>query len=193
MSLVFGAVVFFTEAFFSPPFFQEPCGRNPRHRGRQPDRGRQRQDAAGAAHRRDPEGARLEARHRLARLSGRRSRRGRQRADPSGDHRLRSGRGGRRADAARAAQRLPGVGGAGPRGGLPRAARAASGVRRHRHRRRPAALRAAARRRDLRGGRRGFGNGFLQPAGPLREPRSRLRSVDAVVAHGRARTCRATR
>lgn len=31
---------------------------------------------------------------------------------------------------------------------------------------------------------RGFGNGFLQPAGPLREPRSRLRSVDAVVTHG---------
>jgi tetraacyldisaccharide 4'-kinase len=31
---------------------------------------------------------------------------------------------------------------------------------------------------------RGFGNGFLMPAGPLREPRPRLRSVDAVVAHG---------
>jgi tetraacyldisaccharide 4'-kinase len=31
---------------------------------------------------------------------------------------------------------------------------------------------------------RGFGNGFLQPAGPLREPRSRLRSVDAVVTQG---------
>ena len=31
---------------------------------------------------------------------------------------------------------------------------------------------------------RSFGNGFLMPAGPLREPRSRLRSVDAVVAHG---------
>ncbi len=31
---------------------------------------------------------------------------------------------------------------------------------------------------------RGHGNGFLQPAGPLREPRARLRSVDAVVAHG---------
>lgn len=31
---------------------------------------------------------------------------------------------------------------------------------------------------------RGFGNGFRQPAGPLREPRSRLRSVDAVVVHG---------
>ncbi len=31
---------------------------------------------------------------------------------------------------------------------------------------------------------RGFGNGFLMPAGPLREPASRLRSVDAVVAHG---------
>jgi tetraacyldisaccharide 4'-kinase len=31
---------------------------------------------------------------------------------------------------------------------------------------------------------RGFGNGFLLPAGPLREPRSRLASVDAVVAHG---------
>jgi tetraacyldisaccharide 4'-kinase len=31
---------------------------------------------------------------------------------------------------------------------------------------------------------RGFGNGFLLPAGPLREPRSRLRSVDAVVSHG---------
>jgi tetraacyldisaccharide 4'-kinase len=33
---------------------------------------------------------------------------------------------------------------------------------------------------------RGLGNGFLQPAGPLREPVSRLRSVDAVVAHGDA-------
>lgn len=31
---------------------------------------------------------------------------------------------------------------------------------------------------------RGFGNGFLLPAGPLREPPRRLRSVDAVVAHG---------
>lgn len=33
---------------------------------------------------------------------------------------------------------------------------------------------------------RAFGNGFLQPAGPLREPRSRLRSVDAVVVQGAA-------
>lgn len=31
---------------------------------------------------------------------------------------------------------------------------------------------------------RGFGNGFLQPAGPLREPKWRLRSVDAVVGQG---------
>jgi len=31
---------------------------------------------------------------------------------------------------------------------------------------------------------RGFGNGFLLPAGPLREPASRLKTVDAVVAHG---------
>jgi tetraacyldisaccharide 4'-kinase len=31
---------------------------------------------------------------------------------------------------------------------------------------------------------RSHGNGFLQPAGPLREPRSRLASVDAVVVHG---------
>jgi tetraacyldisaccharide 4'-kinase len=31
---------------------------------------------------------------------------------------------------------------------------------------------------------RGFGNGFLQPAGPLREPPSRLLSVGAVVSHG---------
>lgn len=31
---------------------------------------------------------------------------------------------------------------------------------------------------------RGFGNGFLFPGGPLREPAARLRSVDAVVTHG---------
>jgi tetraacyldisaccharide 4'-kinase len=31
---------------------------------------------------------------------------------------------------------------------------------------------------------RGFGNGFLLPAGPLREPVARLKSVDAVVSHG---------
>jgi tetraacyldisaccharide 4'-kinase len=33
---------------------------------------------------------------------------------------------------------------------------------------------------------RGFGNGFMLPAGPLREPVSRLRSVDAIVSHGNA-------
>ena len=33
---------------------------------------------------------------------------------------------------------------------------------------------------------RGFGNGFLLPAGPLRERPSRLASVDAVVTHGAA-------
>jgi len=33
---------------------------------------------------------------------------------------------------------------------------------------------------------RGFGNGFLLPAGPLREPVSRLGSVDAVVSNGAA-------
>jgi tetraacyldisaccharide 4'-kinase len=33
---------------------------------------------------------------------------------------------------------------------------------------------------------RGLGNGFLLPAGPLREPRVRLRTVDAVVAQGAA-------
>jgi tetraacyldisaccharide 4'-kinase len=31
---------------------------------------------------------------------------------------------------------------------------------------------------------RGHGNGFMLPAGPLREPASRLRGVDAVVSHG---------
>jgi tetraacyldisaccharide 4'-kinase len=31
---------------------------------------------------------------------------------------------------------------------------------------------------------RGFGNGFLLPAGPLREPPGRLEAVDAVVSHG---------
>jgi tetraacyldisaccharide 4'-kinase len=34
---------------------------------------------------------------------------------------------------------------------------------------------------------RGFGNGFLLPAGPLREPAWRLKTVDAVVANGFAR------
>ncbi len=33
-------------------------------------------------------------------------------------------------------------------------------------------------------GERGFGNGFMLPAGPLREPVVRLRSVDAVVVNG---------
>jgi len=33
-------------------------------------------------------------------------------------------------------------------------------------------------------GARGFGNGWLLPAGPLREPRSRLATVDAIVVNG---------
>lgn len=35
---------------------------------------------------------------------------------------------------------------------------------------------------------RKFGNGYLMPAGPLREPISRLQQVDAVVYHGRIET-----
>jgi tetraacyldisaccharide 4'-kinase len=34
---------------------------------------------------------------------------------------------------------------------------------------------------------RGLGNGFLLPAGPLREPAWRLRTVDAVIGHGSSR------
>ena len=33
-------------------------------------------------------------------------------------------------------------------------------------------------------GERGLGNGHLLPAGPLREPAARLRSVDAIVVNG---------
>jgi tetraacyldisaccharide 4'-kinase len=33
-------------------------------------------------------------------------------------------------------------------------------------------------------GDRGFGNGWMLPAGPLREPRARLASIDAVVVNG---------
>jgi len=36
-------------------------------------------------------------------------------------------------------------------------------------------------------GERRFGNGFMLPAGPLREPRTRLESVDAVVVNGKER------
>jgi len=36
-------------------------------------------------------------------------------------------------------------------------------------------------------GSRGLGNGFMLPAGPLREPPARLRQVDAVVIHGAPR------
>ena len=35
-------------------------------------------------------------------------------------------------------------------------------------------------------GQRGFGNGLLLPAGPLREPSKRLSTVDVVVRHGQA-------
>lgn len=38
-------------------------------------------------------------------------------------------------------------------------------------------------------GRRRFGNGRLLPAGPLREPESRLREVDAIVTNGDAADC----
>jgi tetraacyldisaccharide 4'-kinase len=37
-------------------------------------------------------------------------------------------------------------------------------------------------------GERGLGNGFMLPAGPLREPPSRLRTVDAVVVNGSAQS-----
>jgi tetraacyldisaccharide 4'-kinase len=39
-------------------------------------------------------------------------------------------------------------------------------------------------------GESGLGNGWLLPAGPLRDPPERLRSVDAVVLHGRVPTVR---
>lgn len=42
-------------------------------------------------------------------------------------------------------------------------------------------------------GERGLGNGLLLPAGPLREPAARLRTVDAVVVHGATRRADASR
>lgn len=42
-------------------------------------------------------------------------------------------------------------------------------------------------------GQRGFGNGRLLPAGPLREPVSRLQEVDAVVSHGGSEDARTFR
>ena len=67
-SLLFGVVVLLRRLLYKIRILRIKPPRHSRHRRRQPHRRRQRQDAAGAADRGDPEGARLEARHRLARL-----------------------------------------------------------------------------------------------------------------------------
>ena len=161
---------------------QELAPWHPGHRGRQPHGRRQRQDAARALDRGIPQEQRLVAGHRLARLRRERSP---SRARPP------SLRAPPRSATSRSCSRAAA------------AARCGSGADRVRV---AALLRAAhedvnvlilddglqhyALRRDLEIAvvdARGFGNGFLLPAGPLREPPSRLRSVDAVVSHASAR------
>ena len=105
------------------------------------------------------------------------------------EHEQRLARGRRRAAAA--ARSAPAAHGGRRRIASPaRAAAGRAGCRRDPRRRRAAAPAPRARLRD-RGRRRarGFGNGALLPAGPLREPVSRLRRVDAVVVNGAPDAC----
>ena len=179
-SLVFGVRRFAATDSLPAAHPEKRASRHPGHRGRQPHGGRQRQDAARAVDRGVPQGQGMDARRSCRAATARTVRAPRAATVASdaaevGDEPVllarRSG-----CPVWVGPDRLRVI--AALRQRAPRCRRASSST---------TACSTTALRRDLEIAvvdARGFGNGFLLPAGPLREPARRLSAVDAVVAHG---------